>query len=411
MAEKPLRFVHASDLHLERSLSGVAQIPSTLRELFRDAQFHASRKLFDHALAERVDFVILSGDVLDYETCGARGLSFLAEQFARLNLASIGVYWAAGMVDAPGRGPTAQRWPENVRQFSAVRPHEFVHVRRDGAAVAHLVGQSSLPTRGIRAADFWAHTGGLPSIAVAYGEIAVETLAARGIGYWALGGQHTPCTVLESPCLAQYPGTIQGREPDESGAHGCTLVEWPTDDVPRHSPIDCDVVRWHSIELSVDTNTTREQLQRALAERVSRLVAAHPSVTSLVAWNLRGEGAIASQVRRGRLATEVLTWLRSEFGARSPCVWSLSLTADAVKPRVSTSNDESLLGKYLGAIDSISKEPDSDLLDLSRYVAEADLTSDVAGLVSIADARSKARVLHEATLLGVDLLAGEETRA
>jgi len=42
MSSKPLRFVHASDLHLERPPTGIAQVPEHLRELFIECAYWAA---------------------------------------------------------------------------------------------------------------------------------------------------------------------------------------------------------------------------------------------------------------------------------------------------------------------------------------------------------------------------------
>ena len=52
-----LKFIHASDLHLDRPFQGVADAPSHIRASLIDAAYNAAEKLFDRALSERVDFV------------------------------------------------------------------------------------------------------------------------------------------------------------------------------------------------------------------------------------------------------------------------------------------------------------------------------------------------------------------
>ena len=52
MSQPPLRFVHASDFHLELPLGGVSEVPSHLRELFLEAPFQAAHQVFDIAVTE-----------------------------------------------------------------------------------------------------------------------------------------------------------------------------------------------------------------------------------------------------------------------------------------------------------------------------------------------------------------------
>src|SRR5262245_16172482 len=101
MAQPPLRFVHAGDLHLERPLSGVAEVPPHLREAFLEAPYLAAQQIFETALTEGADALLLSGDVVHLDRAGPRAIVFLLEQFQRLANHGIPVYWAGGQVDAP----------------------------------------------------------------------------------------------------------------------------------------------------------------------------------------------------------------------------------------------------------------------------------------------------------------------
>ena len=65
-----LRLVHASDLHLEQPLYGLAEIPDHLRDLLIHAPYHAAEQVFETALAEDADAVLLAGDVLDVDRAG-----------------------------------------------------------------------------------------------------------------------------------------------------------------------------------------------------------------------------------------------------------------------------------------------------------------------------------------------------
>lgn len=55
MAPHTLRFVHASDLHLDRPLYGLSDAPPELREMLRDAPLQAAERVFDTALTENAD--------------------------------------------------------------------------------------------------------------------------------------------------------------------------------------------------------------------------------------------------------------------------------------------------------------------------------------------------------------------
>src|SRR5262245_55227573 len=107
MTQGPFPFVHASDLHLERPLFGLAEVPDRLRDSFIEAPYVAAERVFETAIAEQADVLGLAGDILHNLTAGARAWLFLQEQFSKLNASGIQVYWAGGGVDPPEEWPAA----------------------------------------------------------------------------------------------------------------------------------------------------------------------------------------------------------------------------------------------------------------------------------------------------------------
>ncbi len=85
-------------LSLERTeswLFGAAfpELPPTLNEECLAAPWKSAERVFDLALAQNVDFMLLTGDVLQPDLTGIRGLVFLIGQFNRLRERGISVYW------------------------------------------------------------------------------------------------------------------------------------------------------------------------------------------------------------------------------------------------------------------------------------------------------------------------------
>src|SRR5262245_35055356 len=105
MSQRPFRFLHAADLHLDRQPADIAEVPEQLADLLIDCPLRAAERLFDAAIDQRVDFVILAGDVIDPARCSPRELLFLVEQFQRLKGRNIAVYWCGGANDS------AAAWP------------------------------------------------------------------------------------------------------------------------------------------------------------------------------------------------------------------------------------------------------------------------------------------------------------
>src|SRR4051812_39702105 len=165
---QPLRLVHASDLHLERPLHGLAEIPDHLRELVIEAPYHAAEQVFETALAEDVDAVLLAGDILHVDLAGPPAIVLLLDQFARLGERDIPIYWAGGTVDVPDSWPRSVALPENVHVFPVGRV-ESLDLTRAGETIGRIQGTSCRGDREADARGFHRDVHGLFTIGVAHG--------------------------------------------------------------------------------------------------------------------------------------------------------------------------------------------------------------------------------------------------
>ncbi|MGH7136298.1 MAG: metallophosphoesterase family protein [Pirellulales bacterium] len=411
MSHGRLRFIHSSDWHLESPLAGLYEVPERLKQALTDAPLLAAEKVVTAALAEKVHFVVLAGDILDVELTAPRGVAFLVKQFARLAERNIPIYWAGGRVDRPERWPPALRLPGNVFRFSSRRPEDFI-LEEDGEPLARITGMSRPRGGRIRAADFWPDADGLPTIAVAHGKADRSALAGRGVTYWALGGKHHRTTLLDSPHAAQYSGAPQSRSPDEAGSYGCTLVEIDEGKAQTRA-IATDVARWHTRRIAVGDATTAEALESGLIEQLNELRRATPDLHLLVSCTVHGHGPLIAALRRGQRASEIVSRLRRRFEAEEPAIWIRSIEVEpesAVPP--AWLEQDSLLGEYLRSLadfDGQSEAPPADLVGpLNELIGRDAASAGLERLLRLSD-EGRRKVLQKAAALGADLL-GEETR-
>ncbi|MFN0305722.1 MAG: exonuclease SbcCD subunit D, partial [Burkholderiales bacterium] len=76
------------------------------------------------------------------------------------------------------------------------------------------------------------------------------TLAAKGYDYWALGHVHAREVVSEAPRIV-FPGNLQGRHANETGAKGCELVTVEAGRIEAEF-VALDVVRWNQVVVALD---------------------------------------------------------------------------------------------------------------------------------------------------------------
>lgn len=408
MPGENLRFLHASDLHLEKPLGGLAEVPEHLEDLLIDAPLQATSSLFETAILEDVDFVVLSGDVVDPRTAGPRVLSFLLEQFELLAEQRIAVYWCGGQVDPLDAWPEEVALPANIHRFPTGELKAFVH-RRGDQPVANVIGIGS-PGGSVPVGEYRIEPSNLFTLALGYGQADAASLSShKQIDYWALGGKHQSRTVFQAQQTAVYPGSPQGRCPDESGPHGAVLVQLDHGRKVRSKTIPTDAVRWRHETIQLADNAHRNELQRALRSGMQRLVAEAGKTAALVKWNVEAEGVLTGSLRNEQLNRELVDWLRTEFGRAEPPVWTVSLDVASADPLPEDLYEEdTILGDFLRAVRDHQEHRERNL-ELESVLPDLGKQRALATALQSVDAEQRASLLHAAAVLGADLLRGEES--
>ncbi len=403
MTQPALRLVHASDLHLELPLYGLAEIPDHLRELLIEAPYHAAEQVFETALAENADAVLLAGDVLNVDRAGPPAIVLLLDQFARLGDRGIPIYWAGGAVDVPDLWPRSVPLPDNVHVFPIGRV-ETLDLVRMGETLARVQGTSCRDGGEVQARGFHRDAHGLFTIGVAYGTDDSPGHEGDRVHYMALGGRHQHQTVDEEPGIAHYSGTPQGRGPNETGPHGCTVVTVDETSRAKTRFVATDTIRWTEQALEVTATTRQEQLHERMVDRLEKLQAKHPGIDHLVKWSIRGSGPLVNRLRPGSLADELLVDLRRKFGERSPVAWSVSIECNSpLSVPAEWYDQDTVLGDLLRHVRDIElHETPFDLRHLLPENMEGDPLAAIADIESEAD---RANLLCRAAKLGVDLLS------
>jgi DNA repair exonuclease SbcCD nuclease subunit len=406
---QPLRLVHSSDLHLEQPLYGLAEVPGHLRELLIEAPYQAAEQVFETALAEGADAVLLAGDVLDVDRAGPPAIVLLLDQFARLGDRGIQVYWAGGAVDSPDLWPRSVALPSNVHVFPIGRV-ETLDLARGGETLARVQGTSCRDNGEIDSGGFHLDAHGLFTIGIAHDNfppIAAgrsPTALSDRVHYMALGGRHGQQTVEEQPGIMHYSGTPQGRAPGETGPHGCTVITVDDSGHAKLRFVATDAARWSEQQLEITASTRQEQLHERMVERLEKLLAQQPGVDHFVRWTIRGTGQLVNRLRPGGLADELLVDLRRKFGERSPVVWSASIQCESpLSVPAEWYDQETCLGDFLRQVREY--EANAGLpLDLRPFLPE-DIGDDALSAVAAVDTDvERSELLCRAAKLGVDLL-------
>jgi DNA repair exonuclease SbcCD nuclease subunit len=411
---QPLRFIHASDLHLERTIEGVTECPAHWEQRMLDISKRAAERLFQECIEEEIDFLVLSGNVLNANVASPGIFLFLLEQFERLKKAGIPVYWAGGEFDSPEDMPSAFPLPDNVRRFPSDSIQEFYFQRTEGPdtlPIAKLVGMSrNQRNKRIRSSEFPVDPGGLFTIAVANGEVEPETLSQRYIDYWAMGGsnrRHTfhgnprkkgpdgkPIAVeAESrqnsqdknnkekkelppqPFIVHYPGATLARTPLDIGHYGATLVEVALDesrrsiDEPVLSHFSTSPIRWVNDRIVLEATDESEKLTDELLQRAKNYKEAQKADDLFINWLIDvPPGNLAQDLRRSKFTDELLSKLRTLYGQDAPMTWSVSISVIVPEQLPKAHYEQqTILGDFLRSVKHFQDNP-QELIHLGGYI-------------------------------------------
>ncbi len=252
-----MRLLHLADLHLDSPMRGLSVhegAPDTAASCTREAFEGAVR----FALKERVELVVIAGDVYDGDWQDFSTGVFFARQLALLRDGGIPVVVISGNHDAASAITRRLTLPQGTTVLSAKRPEtvafEGFGVAVHGQSFAAREVTNNLAASYPRAVDGMLNVGLLHTSLAghpdhdSYAACSAQDLERLDYDYWALGHIHIRGRACDGP-PAFYSGCIQGRSVRECGAHGGLLVELERGEEPSVEPVDFDMLRWTVAEI------------------------------------------------------------------------------------------------------------------------------------------------------------------
>src|SRR5258708_3749986 len=261
------RFIHAADIHLDSPLRGLSRYEGLPIDEIREASRSAFDKLIRFACSEKVDFVVIAGDLYDSDWKDMGTGLYFAKAMGRLGAAGIPVFLIRGNHDAVSVLTRSLPLPENVHVFSdrTAETKELealrvaLHGRSFGARreVDDITPTYPEPISGVFNIGILHTSLGGYAEHETYAPCNMATLEAKGYDYWALGHVHEHAILNTSPYVV-FSGDLQGRHIREHDPKGAVLVEMDDGEVMRAEHIPLDEFRWATV--AVDC-TDVEQLE------------------------------------------------------------------------------------------------------------------------------------------------------
>lgn len=274
-----MKILCTADVHIGRR-------PSRLPESVDSAALSCARvwsALVDRAIAERVDLLLIAGDLVDhanrfYEAAGAAeaGVRALAAE----GIATIAVAGNHDYDTLPwiGRGFA----PEIFRVLGSGGSWERHTVVVDGRAALHIDGWS-FPAAIVaddpaRDHPRWPRDG-VPVIGMLHGDLgqpvsrhaplSLPSLRSAPVDFWVLGHVHRHAR-HEQPGNATvlYPGSPQAMDPGEPGVHGPWLLEIDGGGRIEARQLPISTVRYETLDVSLEGVTAEGEVDRRVVDRV-----------------------------------------------------------------------------------------------------------------------------------------------
>ncbi len=250
-----LRCIHASRLLLDHQLHVAGEFEPAVRKIVEDTALTAFERVIDEALLRKVDCLLVSGDCFDPDDGGLRGPAAFVREIGRLAECDTAVI-VHSSAHLWSNWPAGLRWPPHAHRLG-IGFETSVSITREGKLLATI----SADGHGDR------HTGWQVRLAEAAGE---------GRTFH----------------LTDDPGPLQGLRADETGPHGCSLIEIDPAAGPRQTRVPVAPVRWEHCAAAVATDSTRDDLLQELASQLEQFPRYTGEEVRLVTWTVSGHGQL-----------------------------------------------------------------------------------------------------------------------
>jgi len=328
------RFIHCSDLHIDSPFKGLSSLQPEWGEKLRQSTLQAFQNVVDHAIREKVDAVIIAGDIYDSADRSLQAQLKFRGKLKQLADAGIPSFIIHGNHDPLDRWSPSLNWPDAVTVFPGDRV-ESISVKKNGATLAHIYG-ISFPTRdvtenlalkftrephpGFAVGVLHTNVGGNPDHD-SYAPCTAEELTSTGMDYWALGHIHMHEIIKTHDPAIVYSGNTQSRNIKETGPRGCCLVTLEENRNPDIQFIATDSVRHEVDTLDLSNATSIDEVLQSIRSHLENLCGQTEGRDLVVRLTLSGRTEIHAELNASGNIEALSEELQNHFDVHSPKVW------------------------------------------------------------------------------------------
>jgi exonuclease SbcD len=284
-----LRILHTADVHLGARHADLGDAAAAQRE----RQFAAFKATIDLAVGEKVDIVLIAGDLFDSNTQPSRSVERVAAELARLVRARIRTVIIPGTHDVYDRASVYRA--HDLKALAGSKPNDDyvtvltperpeVHLTAcDALVVASVFDTKRAPHSPLRGMRVGADPRATWKIGLVHGAIAIsgrtdsdevvvtkDEIAATGLDYLALGHWHSAQQGRAGHVAYAYPGAPEPVAVDQDRAGKVLIVG--LDDSGNTKAITFEEravgkTRFEKVEIDAATLKSQPELVTRLATR------------------------------------------------------------------------------------------------------------------------------------------------
>jgi len=235
LGEKTMKLLHISDIHFGVKFLNKNEI---LREKLKEAQYTAFKKVIEYSINNKIDGLLIAGDLFDGEYRPLKAERFLLEEFRKLNDNNVKVFYSLGNHDSNEtfKENFLVEFPDNVKIFNKERSESYL---LNDTIYIHSSGhQNNIENRNL-IKDFPKSKKGYYNVGLVHCSVVGsvnegdkylpttrEELENTDYDYWALGHIHKNMRISDK---IYYSGSLQGLHSKETDKKGGMLIDFEND--------------------------------------------------------------------------------------------------------------------------------------------------------------------------------------
>ncbi|WP_027623190.1 metallophosphoesterase family protein [Clostridium lundense] len=256
---KKFSFIHAADIHLGDMLHVGGKLPKE----FNNASYKAFENICDFAIKNKVDFILIAGDLFHNKGRSINVDKFFYEQCNRI--APIKIFIICGNHDPLEEKIEIFNKPSNLFYFKGDIA-EAKEVYNDGNLICRIIGQSYIKKAEEKRIYInyksLIKEDGTYNIALLHTQMdnvksnyvpcsIVELKEIKNINYWALGHIHKASVLNEESPFIGYPGIPQGYDFGEDNSGGFFYVQVDENSYTSIKFIHCSPVILKKVNINI----------------------------------------------------------------------------------------------------------------------------------------------------------------